>query len=162
MTYHNKNQLIQIICLNIKLPFHRTLALQEFLSLFPPWRHHSCCIQDIRNIFGQQTPSFHWPEVSFPNVCQEVSYNALREYLVEKTNTTNHNLFDIFVNMMETLNTFLQFLLTNFGPKVANFLCLYGTKSTIDFAWIHDRGIRDMMEKWNIFRQDSTSFALWK
>ena len=101
MTYHNKNQLIQIICLNIKLPFHRTLALQEFLSLFPPWRHRSCCIQDIRNIFGQQTPSFHWPEVSFPNVCQEVSYNALREYLVEKTNTTNHNLFDIFLRMVE-------------------------------------------------------------
>ena len=32
------------------------------------------------------------------------------------------------------ITTFLQFLLTNFGPKVANFLCLYGTKSTIDFA----------------------------
>jgi len=49
---------------------------------------------------------------------------------------------------------------TNFGPKVANFLCLYGTKSTIDFAGIDDRGIRDMMEKVNIFRQDSTSFDL--
>ena len=115
MTYHNKNQLIQIICLNIKLPFHRILALQEFLSLFPPWRHRNCCIQDIRNIFGQQTPSFRWPEVSFPNVCLEASYNALREYLVEKTNTANHPLVDIFKDCSKL--HFFNFYLPTFVQK---------------------------------------------
>ena len=115
----------QNISFIIKIPFHQIPAWQEFLSRFPPWRHRNCCIRDIHNIFGQQTPSFRWPEVSFPNVCLEVSCSALRGYLIEKTNIIDHHL----------LNTFKDGRQLHFHRRIYLYLPTLAQKSQTSFVF---------------------------